>query len=297
MLRMELRQFRYFVAVAEELHFRRAGERLHVAQPALSLQIKQLEEELGVRLLERNQRKVELTVAGAAFLERARTLLRDAEFAAAEARRTAAGEGGSFALGFVSTASFALLPTLLRRLRQAMPKLEVHLHEWQPTVQLEALAAGTLDLGLLQAAEVPPALASHLLGRERLVVALPRRHRLAARAALRPKDLADETLFLPTRELAPTLHDAILRTFATEHTTPRRLQPVEQVQTALSLAAEGLGVSLVPAAAEHGIRPGLALRPLQAAELEVAVRAVWRLEKPVSATLRRVLAVVKTLKA
>ena len=147
---MELRHLRYFIAVAEELHFRRAAERLHMSQPPLSQQIRQLEEEVGAQLLTRNQRKVELTAAGAAFLVRAREILDAVEDAARQARRVQRGEVGRLAVGFVGSAMYSFVPELLRGFREQAPDIALRLHELGTTEQLRQLDDGRLDVGFLR---------------------------------------------------------------------------------------------------------------------------------------------------
>lgn len=149
---MELRQLRYFIAVADALHFTRAAEQLHVAQPALSHQIRQLEEEIGAVLLERTNRMVRLTPAGEAFRERARMALDQASRAAVDAAHIEQGRAGRISLGFVSSAVFSVLPELLRRFRRAVPNAEVELRELEPSEQLAAIRNDHLDLGILHAA-------------------------------------------------------------------------------------------------------------------------------------------------
>ena len=152
---MELRHLRYFVAVAEELHFRRAAERLHMSQPPLTQQIRQLEEEVGATLLLRNQRKVELTAAGAAFLVRAREILDAVEDAARQARRVQRGEVGRLAVGFVGSAMYSFVPELLRAFREQAPDIALRLHELGTTEQLRQLEDGRLDVGFVRAAAAP----------------------------------------------------------------------------------------------------------------------------------------------
>ena len=147
---MELRHLRYFVVVAEELHFRRAAERLHMSQPPLSQQIRALEEEVGATLLLRNQRKVELTAAGAAFLERAREILAPVEDAARQARRVQRGEVGRLAVGFVGSAMYSFVPELLRAFREQSPDIALRLHELGTSEQLRQLEDGRLDVGFMR---------------------------------------------------------------------------------------------------------------------------------------------------
>jgi len=176
---MELRHLKYFVAVAEELNFRRAAEIVHVAQPALSQQIKQLEDEIGVTLLERSQHKVRLTPAGQAFYARALAILRDAKQAMADARAVEDGEAGTLAIGFVSSAAISVLPTLLTFIRTQLPLAEVDLKERAPGEQIDCLYHDTLDLGLFHAQLEDAAFETAVVARERLIVALPSANRFA----------------------------------------------------------------------------------------------------------------------
>ena len=186
---MELRHLRYFVVVAEELHFRRAAERLHMSQPPLSQQIRALEEEVGATLLLRNQRRVELTAAGVVFLERARQILADVEDAARQARRVQRGEVGRLAVGFVGSAMYSFVPDLLRRFGEHAPDVTLRLHEMGTTEQLRQLEDGRLDVGFLRAARSRPELKIEIVAEEPVIAALPDLHPLAAKPRLTLADL------------------------------------------------------------------------------------------------------------
>src|SRR4051795_5181142 len=189
---MELRHLRYFVAVAEELHFRRAAERLHMSQPPLSQQIRQLEEEVGAQLLLRNQHRVELTASGAAFLERAREILDAVEDAARQARRVQRGEVGRLAVGFVGSAMYSFVPELLRAFREHAPDIALRLHERGTTEQLRQLDDGRLDVGFLRTPGRWPGLSFETVLEEQVVVAMPDVHPLAQRPIVRLSDLTGE---------------------------------------------------------------------------------------------------------
>src|SRR3954451_21920197 len=171
--RMELRHLRYFVAVAEELHFRRAAERLHMSQPPLSQQIRNLEADVGATLLVRNQRRVELTAAGRAYLARARDILAAVEDAAREARRVQRGEVGRLDVGFVGSAMYTVVPELLRAFRTRFPDGGLHLRELGTPERLRRLAAGRLDMGCLRPPGGGPGLSIETVLREPVVAALP----------------------------------------------------------------------------------------------------------------------------
>src|SRR3954463_8499423 len=202
---MELRHLRYFIAVAEELHFRRAAERLHMSQPPLSQQIRQLEEEVGVQLLTRNQRRVELTAAGAAFLVRAREILDAIEDAARQARRVQRGEGGRLGGGVVGAAMYSFVPELLRAFREQAPDIALRLHELGTTEQLRQLDDGRLDVGFLRTPGRWPGLAVETALEEPVLGARPAGPPLAKRPFLRLGDLEGESLVLLTPAGSPGL--------------------------------------------------------------------------------------------
>jgi DNA-binding transcriptional LysR family regulator len=274
---MELRQLRYFVAVAEELHFRRAAERLHISQPPLSQQIRALEEELGFALLIRTRRRVELTPAGNAFLRDARALLAELEGAIATARRIDAGQTGRLRISFVGSALFAIVPRMVERFRRSRPGVEIELRE-RPTVdQLRAIRAGSADVGLVR----PPieddgALRIETVLRERTVAALPAGHRLAALSRVPLRRLAAEPLVLFPREQAPGFHDLLVDSLAGAGTMPRVIQYAPEMLTIIGLVAAGTGVSLVPESVNRLALDGVTYRPVSGAprsELVAITRA------------------------
>src|SRR6266480_3872068 len=200
----DLRQLRYFIAVAERLHFGRAAEALHISQPPLSRAIRALEERLGVALLARTRRRVELTAEGARFLDEARRLAAQLETAVAELHGMAAGERGRLRIGFVSLADYGVLPGLLKAYKAARPGVALALREMLSPEQAAALAAGDLDFGLLLPPVSGAAGLEHLVvQRERFVAALPSRHRLAGgRGRLGVSALAGEAFVMVPREIA-----------------------------------------------------------------------------------------------
>lgn len=263
---MELRHLRYFVAVAEELHFGRAAQRLGIRQPPLSQQIKALEADLGVSLFDRDSRKVRLTAAGEALFPAARDLLDAARLAERATRRAGRGEAGELTLGFVGSATNLLLPQALRGFRQRYPRITLRLRELTTTQQVHALKDGLLDVGLLR----PPLLGAEADGlhvqpvtAERLVAVLPDDHALARQRLVAAADLAEEPFVLFPRALGPGLHDQILRYCAEAGFTPVVAQEAVQMQTVVALVAGGLGVSFVPSSVARTRRPGAVFRPLR----------------------------------
>jgi DNA-binding transcriptional LysR family regulator len=202
----ELRQLRYFVAVAEELNFSRAAERLHMAQPPLSVAIRQLEQELGTSLFVRTSREVRLTEAGVALLDGARRTLAEAEAAMVSARRAAAGEVGSLRIGYNWSARFDTLPALGQAFKRGHPDVELLAEEMRPNHMPPALRAGAIDVALALYPEVVAGLSYQTVRREPIVAVLSATHPLAREDRLGLEALADEFLLFP-RELAPRLHD------------------------------------------------------------------------------------------
>jgi DNA-binding transcriptional LysR family regulator len=274
---VELRQLRYFVAVAEELHFRRAAERLHISQPPLSQQIRALEDELGFALLVRTRRRVALTAAGAAFLRDARALLGELEGAVATARRIDAGHTGRLRINFVGSALLSIVPGTVERFRRSRPGVELELRE-RPTVdQLRAVRAGVADVGLVR----PPIddddeLLVQSVLRERTVAALPAGHRLAALSRVPLRRLAAEPLVLFPRDQAPGFHDLLIDSLAGAGAAPRVIQYAPEMLTIIGLVAAGTGVSLVPASVNRLALDGVTYRPVSGAprsELVAITRA------------------------
>ena len=273
---MELRHLRYFVAVAEELHFRRAAERLHMSQPPLSQQIRQLEQEVGAQLLLRNQHRVELTASGAAFLERAREILDAVEAAALEARRVQRGEVGRLAVGFVGSAMYSFVPELLRAFRDQAPDIALRLHELGTTEQLRQLDDGRLDVGFLRTPGRWPGLSFETVLEEQVVVAMPDVHPLSQRSLVRLSDLVGESLVLLTPAGSPGLRAALATSIAQLGGEERIVQEVAEMQTVIGLVAAGVGISLVPESVRALVRHGVTYRPLDDTAPAVRLAMAWR---------------------
>jgi DNA-binding transcriptional LysR family regulator len=274
---MELRQLRYFVAVAEELHFRRAAQRLHISQPPLSAQIAALERELGCRLLERSRRRVQLTPAGESLLRDARALLSELDGAVATARLIASGQRGRLRVNFVGSALFSLVPALVQRFRAARPAVELELRERSTVEQLRAVASGATDVGLIRLpTELPAELRAEVVLREPTVLALPSAHRLAARRRILPRNVAEEPFVLFPRAQAPGFHDLLVGSLAAAGAPPRVVQNAPEMATIIGLVAAGIGLSLVPASVARLGLDGVTYRPLAgapSAELAALTRA------------------------
>lgn len=280
---MDLRQLRYFVTVAEELHFGRAAQRLAMTQPPLSQQIQALEEEIGVQLFVRTRRSVMLTPAGQQWLPEVRRVLADAAALPGLAQRLARGEVGSLALAFVSTADYGILPELLRHFRARHPEVQLQLREATSDVQLEALVEGTIDAGLVirpQLAVMPHGLSYLPLVREPLVLAVPDgwrpRDHAAMPGSVSLRDAADEPLVIFPRRSAPAFYDIITGYYARDGLTPVIAQEAIQMQTIVSLVSAGMGVALVPASLCNLRRTGVSYLALRDAGPEIETGLVWR---------------------
>lgn len=254
---VELRHLRYFIAVAEERHMTRAAERLGIQQPPLSMQIRSLEQELGVQLFRRQPRGVELTDAGAAFLERARAILEQVDHAFATTRRTARGEQGRVVVGFTSSAPFhPFVPRVIRAYREMSPLVSLVLEESGSSELVYGLRNEAIDAAFIRSPVADVAgLAVRPLLHEEMLVALPKGHALAAGARRSDKGktraaplaaLANETFVLYKRPGAPGLYDTIISACRGAGFSPRVGQEAPRIVSTLNLVAAGLGVSLVP---------------------------------------------------
>lgn len=254
---MELRQLRYFVAVAEELSFSRAAQRLHVSQPPLSTQIMNLEAELGTRLFERSNRGVTLTAAGAVFYEEVRAALTRLEQGKIRALHAGSGEAGTLSVGFISIADYGILPPALKDFRARYPLVDVQLHELTTDAQIRELRASRIDLGIALGPVGETDLTFSRLLRETLVLAAPSTRPFASQQTVDLRRLAAEQFIVPPRELAPGLHDLIVRVCHDSGFTPRITQHARQMQTVIGLVAADMGVALVPASMRHLQRSGV----------------------------------------
>ncbi|GAB3626318.1 LysR family transcriptional regulator [Pandoraea terrae] len=276
---MDLRQLRYFVAVAEERHFGRAAQRLAMTQPPLSQQIRALEDSLGAPLFVRTKRSVELTAVGRQLLPEVRRILGDADGLKALAQGLAHGEVGTLSLGFVSTADYGILPPLLREFGERYPRVRLQLLEATSDVQIEALMAGRLDAGLF-IPPVPARFASELsylpIVREPLMLALPADRAGAGTEAVSLNDYAREPLIVFPRRVAPAFYDIIMGCYSACGLTPRVGQEAIQMQTIVSLVSAGMGVALVPQSLCHLRRTGVVYRALRARNALIETGLLWR---------------------
>lgn len=290
-----LRRLRYFLVVSRSLHVGRAAEELGIAQPALSQQIKALEQELGVRLFHRRKRGIDLTAAGEAYRDEVERLLAQHEQAADVARRTARGEMGSIAMGYVGSAMFEPeFPELLRNLHEHWPQLRLNLREARIEDQLRELDEGSLDLAVLRApATLSDARHRRLRGSQRpLMAALPEGHRLLARRKIRIAELADEPMISFTDPADVAIMRVASDLAAKAGVTLSVRWRVSEAASVLGLVAAGMGYGIVPAAVARFNLPGVAFRDIADAGAVAELWYVWRHDRETPA-LRRVLSQIR----
>lgn len=273
---MNLRDLQYLVALAETRHFGRAALRCHVSQPTLSAQLRKLEEFLGVSLIERRPRRVGLTPAGEAVVERARRMLRDAQDIRALARASQDPLGGQLRLGLIPTLGPYLLPRVAPRIQKALPKLQLMLHEYQTAPLVDRVVAGDLDVAILALPADTKGLVTRSLFAEAFMVAMPENHRLAARKRLKAADLAGEKLLL--LEEGHCLRDQALEVCTRAGTEEQDFRATS-LETLRQMVAAGLGITLLPRLAAEGpfaSARGLVVRPFSPPAPARVIGAAWR---------------------
>ena len=273
---MELRHLHYFIAVAEELHFSRAAQRLCISQPPLSQQIRDLEDELGVKLFERTKRQVHLTEAGKVFLERSYGVLAQLEQAIAVTQQIGRGEVGRLAIGFVDTAMYTVLPEILKVFRAQFPAVELRLHELTTAQQIQALHHKQVDIGIVRSAISEPGLSVECFLPESLVLALPQNHPFSAQTKVSLSTLASESFILFPANMGPVFYEQIMNMCQQAGFRPKVAQEAVQMQTIVGLVAAGLGVAIVPASLQNFPRSGVIYRPLQEQTPKTGLYLAWR---------------------
>ncbi len=270
----DLSQLRCFVAVAEELHFGRAAARLNMTQPPLSRQIQVLEHIVEATLLDRTSRSVRLTPAGRSFLPEARRILKLAESASQVARRIAMGKAGSIKIGFTAATAYGFMPDLIAACRERLPDVDLSLKEMVSGDQLEALASGQIDAGLLRPPIARSELASMRVVAEPLLVAVPAGHPLCDVEVVAPKDLDGQPFVMYSPHEARYFYDLLVTQFTHADILPRYVQHLSQIHSILALVRAGLGLAIVPEAASNLNFRGVELRPLRS-KAQVELYLVW----------------------
>ncbi len=281
---------RYFVTLAEELHFGRAAERLHIAQPPLSQQIRQLETELGFELFHRTKRKVELSEAGRVFLIEVQQIFRQLEQAIFLGRQVSRGEIGQLVVGFVSSAAYNILPDILRNFRNHVSGVNLDLHELTTDEQLRWLQSGRIDVGFVRPPVNENTYESKIIFQESLAIALPQNHPLANQDKVSLSSLINEFFILFPRILAPGLYDLIISFCQQVGFSPKVAQEAIQMQTIVSLVAAEIGVAIVPESLKNLRRTGVVYKFFVEETPKVSIAMIWR-KNDVSVVLDRFLEV------
>ncbi|MBP1992184.1 LysR substrate-binding domain-containing protein [Paenibacillus eucommiae] len=273
---MDLRKIHYFIAVAEELHFNRAAEKLNMTQPPLSQQIQALEEELGVKLFERNKRTVRLTAAGSVFWEEAQLILSQLERSIKITQMAGQGIVGHIIIGFVDSAADGIMVDMLSLFRERFPNIQLTLREMTSAQQWQALHDGTIHIGFLRFIEPAKHIDFRALAKESLVAVLPKHHPLAELPALSVCSLKDEPFILFPRHFGAPFHDLIIGFCAQHGFYPNVMQEAVQMYTIVNLVAANLGVSIVPSSVSVFQRSGVVFRPFEESTPPVPLYAAWR---------------------
>ncbi len=297
---MELRHLRYFIVLAEELNFSRAAERLHMAQPPLSQQIRSLEDELGLQLFDRKTRPLQLTPAGQAFLEKARQVFTQVEQAIVSAQQASCGEIGRLTVGINTSIANSVLPDILRTFRKRFPDVELVLHEQASYQQIQELCNRQIDVGfvnlhhLQKIDENDDTLSFMSILQEPFVIVLPESHPLAGQAQVSLEALADELFILPPAHLPSGLYCQIVSLCQGVGFSPKVRQEATWMSTVLSLVAGGVGISLLPANAQNLQRKGVVFRFIGEQSPIFQIAIVWR-RNDSSVILRNFLEVVRNV--
>ena len=281
----DLGQLRCFVAVATELNFRRAAVLLNMTQPPLSRQIQLLEHSLGVKLLDRTRHSVSLTTGGQVFLVDATRLLNLAEQAANTVRRASKGETGRVRIGFTGAAGYEIVPRLLAAAKQALPDIDVVVHELVSAAQIEAFAANSIDLGILRPLDSRQQLDSFLVEREPLIVALPAAHPLAASDIIDLASLDGQPFIMHSPKDGKYFHDRIMGLFWSSGVSPDFIQYIDQTHTIISLVRAGLGAAIVPASAQRFHFDKVVYRAIRHQSVLAEMVMAWRRDQCIPAVM------------
>ena len=271
---MTFLRLRYFIAVAEELHFGRAAKRLLLTQPSLSRQITLLEKEIGVSLLVRDTRRVALTNAGREYLDHAREILRSVSNAAESARRAERGESGRLSVAFYYIAGLGILPPVLREFQQRYPDVSLELRELPSKTQIAEVLKGTIDIGIVHEPSTVKAVSVETIQREVLVAALPSTHRLAGRSTMLLLDLHTESFIMFPRSDGSGLHDRIIASCNAAGFSPNIVTRANRFTTVIGLVAAGMGIAILPAVCAQIRHPHVVFRKISPA-IEIQSGVIW----------------------
>lgn len=282
------RQLKQFLVLSQELHFGRAAKKLNISQPPLSASLRQLEEHLGFRLMERSSKFVRLTPAGTIFAEQAARILGQLDSAMMMAAETAKGAAGELGVGFVPSMLFRNLPAKLKTFQNSHPRVDLILHEMNTTRQIESLLEHKIDVGFVHAVPFPDGLAYRILETERLVACLPRWHRLSTKSRIRISELAGERMIVFSRGFAAQYHDKITALLRASNIEPDNSYHIQHWFTVVALVKQGMGVSLVPNSLGSSVFSDVAFVEIEERQAEHDVALVWQADNK-TATLQKFL--------
>lgn len=281
---MELRHIKYFVTIAEELHFGRAASRLNISQPPLSQQIQNLEFELGTKLFFRTKREVSLTKSGELLLGESYRLLEQARRIKLIAKRAEAGEIGEIRIGIITSACFEVLPTILGILRQKHPKVGLNIKEFDTADALPALIDGILDFGLVRVDKVKSPLKGVPLKEDYLVLAIPDGHPLSSKSKINITEIKNETIIMFAREVSPLFYDSIMAALNRVEIIPELIHITNSIQTQTAFVGSGLGVALVPSTTKRQNLPGIVYKDLNESIPLTDISLIWNSQKTTNLT-------------
>lgn len=273
---MELRHLKYFKTVAEELHFGKAADRLNMAQPPLSTQIRHLEEELGIPLFHRTKRRVELTKEGEVFLEKVYQILKNLDESIETVRKVNRGEIGEISIGFLASSAYDVLPTIIKYYRKQYPSIHVNLKQLTSVGQLKALKEGTIHIGIISEPFENDAFNFEVIRREPMVVALPREHPLASENS--PIDLIElenDPFILTGRESNQIYYDRIINSCGEVGFSPNIIQETKEMSTLISLVSAGIGIAIVPDSIKALLQNEVIYRKIKNNKFTTVTALVW----------------------
>jgi DNA-binding transcriptional LysR family regulator len=272
---MKLHYLNYFCILAQELHFHRAADRLAISQPPLSAAVKSLEEELGVQLLRRNSKMVELTPAGAAFLLEAREILERLSRASSLVRSIDGGMHGRLNIGISASLIYREVPQIIAKFQAEMPTVDVELHELTSVEQIDKVTRGQLDAGFCHGSQVPSPLKALPLKRDRFVLCVSESHPMANRPLVDLRDLREERFVMFSREAAPSNHDNVVAVFSGVGIHPRTVHSARTWMSIIAMVSQVSGVALVPRSLGRTKIDGVRFIPVRAAKSEATAMLVW----------------------
>jgi DNA-binding transcriptional LysR family regulator len=273
---LELRHLKYFMTVAEELHFGKAATRLNMAQPPLSQQIRQLEEELGVSLFHRTKRSVELTEEGKVFLESVYQIFNNLEEAIEKVRKVNRGEIGEIVIGFIASAAYDILPSMMKYYREQYPAIKVVLKQLSSQEQINSLLEGTIQIGIISEPTESESINYEIIRQEPMVLALPKEHPLAADTSpINLVDIAYESFILTSRDANPRHYDGVINSCYQAGFSPNIVQETKEMSSVISLVSSGIGIAIVPTSIQLLLKNAIVYRDIKNIKFRTTTALAW----------------------